>query len=55
MTSKHDERTLQLEKNIHEARHVSKPKAENTTVVRDCNGRWLFEIYPGKPAMKDEC
>ena len=38
----------QLENKVAAARYMSKPKAENTIVVRDANGRWIFEVYlPG--------
>lgn len=35
----------ELEKKITEAKHMSKPGAENATVVYDKDGRWIFEIY----------
>jgi hypothetical protein len=34
-----------LEKKVADAKHMSKPNAENAIVVRDANGRWIFEIY----------
>ena len=37
-----------LESKVAAAKHMSKPDAENTIVVRDANGRWIFEVYlPG--------
>ena len=36
----------QLESKVAAAKHMSKPEAENTIVVRDANGRWIFEVYP---------
>ena len=35
----------ELEKKVADAKHMSKPDAGNTTVVRDADGRWIFEIY----------
>ena len=40
-----DQNRKKLEKKIADARHMSKPDAENAVVVRDANGRWIFEIY----------
>ena len=38
----------QLESKVAAAKYMSKPDAENTIVVRDANGRWIFEVYlPG--------
>lgn len=34
-----------LESKVAAAKHMSKPDAENTMVVRDANGRWIFEVY----------
>jgi len=34
-----------LESKIADAKHMSKPDAENKLVVRDADGRWIFEIY----------
>jgi len=34
-----------LAKKVADARHMSKPDADNATVVRTGDGRWLFEIY----------
>ena len=37
-----------LESKVAAAKHMSKPAAENAMVVRDANGRWVFEVYlPG--------
>jgi hypothetical protein len=36
----------ELESKIADAKHMSKPDAENTIVVRDASGRWIFEFYP---------
>ena len=38
-------RCIELERKIAEARHMSKPGAENALVIRDANGRWIFEVY----------
>ena len=35
----------ELEKKIANAKHLSKPGAKNSIVVRSASGRWLFEIY----------
>ena len=35
----------ELEKKVADAKHMSKPDAENTIVVRDASGRWIFEFY----------
>ena len=38
----------QLESKVAAAKYMSKPEAENTIVVRDANGCWIFEVYlPG--------
>ena len=34
-----------LESKVAAAKHMSKPGAENATVLRDANGRWIFEVY----------
>ena len=34
-----------LAKKIANAKHMSKPDADNATVLRDPEGRWLCEIY----------
>ena len=37
-----------LERKVAAAKHMSKPDAENAMVIRDANGRWIFEVYlPG--------
>ena len=40
-----DQNREKLEKKIADAKHMSKPNAENAIVVRDADGRWIFEIY----------
>ena len=35
----------ELESKVAAAKYMSKPDAENTIVVRDANGRWIFEAY----------
>jgi hypothetical protein len=40
-----DQNREELEKKIADARHMSKPNAENAMVVRDADGRWIFELY----------
>ena len=40
-----DQDREKLEKKIAEAKHMSKPDAENAMVVRDADGRWIFEMY----------
>jgi len=40
-----DQNRKALEKKIADANHMSKPDAENAIVVRDADGRWIFEIY----------
>ena len=34
-----------LESKVAAAKYMSKPDAKNTMVVRDANGRWIFEVY----------
>ena len=34
-----------LESKVAAAKYMSKPDAENKMVVRDANGRWIFEVY----------
>ena len=34
-----------LEQKVADANHMSKPDAENATVFRDSEGRWIFEVY----------
>ena len=34
-----------LESKVAAAKHMSKPDADNAMVVRDANGRWIFEAY----------
>jgi hypothetical protein len=36
---------IELERRIAEASHMSKPDAENALVIRDADGRWIFEVY----------
>lgn len=39
---------LKLESKVAAAKYMSKPEPENAIVVRDANGRWIFEVYlPG--------
>jgi hypothetical protein len=40
-----DQNREKLEKKIADAKHMSKPNAENAIVVRDADGRWIFELY----------
>ena len=35
----------ELENKIADAKYMSKPDAKDTIVVRDANGRWIFEFY----------
>jgi hypothetical protein len=43
-----DQNREKLEKKIADAEHMSKPDAENAVVIRDADGRWIFEMYtPG--------
>ena len=35
----------ELEKKVADAKHMSKPDAENAMVIRDAEGRWIFELY----------
>jgi hypothetical protein len=35
----------ELENKIADAKHMSKPDAENAIVIRDADGRWIYEIY----------
>ena len=34
-----------LESKVAAAKYMSKPDAENAMVLRDANGRWIFEVY----------
>ncbi len=34
-----------LERKVAAAKYMSKPDAKNAIVVRDANGRWIFEAY----------
>ena len=45
-------RRKELEKKIAASNHMSKPDAENAVVVRDANGRWIFEIYTAGHKVK---
>ena len=51
-----NEKTVQhrqeLAKKVADAKYMSKPDAENTIVVRDADGRWIFEVYPAGHAVK---
>ncbi|MBT5218624.1 MAG: hypothetical protein HOI35_01805 [Woeseia sp.] len=40
-----DQNREKLERKVADAKHMSKPDAENAVVVRDADGRWIFEIY----------
>ncbi len=42
----------QLEDKVAVAKYMSKPEAENTIVLRDANGRWIFEVYPAGHTVK---
>jgi hypothetical protein len=44
-SKKTDQNRQELENKIADAKHMSKPDAEDTIVVRDANGRWIFEFY----------
>ena len=41
-----------LESKVADAKYMSKPEAENTIVLRDANGRWIFEVYPAGHTVK---
>ena len=40
-----DQNREKLEKKVTDAKHMSKPDAENAIVIRDADGRWIFEMY----------
>ena len=40
-----DQNRKELEKKVADAKHMSKPNAENAIVVLDADGRWIFEMY----------
>ncbi len=40
-----DQNRRELENKVADANHMSKPDADDTVVVRDANGRWIFEFY----------
>lgn len=42
----------ELKKKIAEAKHCSKPNAENAVVFYDKNGRWIFEVYTTGHSIK---
>ena len=44
-SKKTDQNRQELENKIADANHMSKPDAEETIVVRDASGRWIFEFY----------
>ena len=44
----------ELEKKISDAKHLSKPNAENAIVLRDSTGRWLCEIYTVGHSIKSD-
>ena len=48
-----DQNREKLEKKIADAKHMSKPDAEHAIVVRDVDGRWLFEIYTTGHTVED--
>lgn len=43
-----------LEKKISNAKHLSKPDAKNTIVLRDSTGRWVCEIYTAGHSIKSD-
>ena len=47
-----DQNREKLEKKIADAKHMSKPDAENAVVVRDADGRWIFELYTAGHAVE---
>ncbi len=47
-----DQNREKLEKKIADAKHMSKPNAENALVVRDADGRWIFEMYTAGHAVE---
>ena len=40
-----DQNREKLERKVADAKHMSKPVAENAVVVRNADGRWIFELY----------
>lgn len=44
----------ELEKKISDAKHLSKPDAENAIVLRDSTGRWVCEIYTAGHSIKND-
>ena len=42
----------ELEKKVADAKHMSKPDAENAVVLRDATGRWICEIYTAGHTVK---
>jgi len=42
MSEEHRQRIVEK---VRDAKHMSKPDAENAAVLRDADGRWLCEIY----------
>ena len=43
----------ELAKKIAEAKHMSKPDADNATVLRDAEGRWVLEIYTAGHSLEE--
>lgn len=46
------ERVAEITQKVADAKHMSKPTAKNTIVVRDAAGRWVFEIYTAGHKIK---
>ncbi len=47
-----DQNREKLEMKIADAKHMSKPNAEDAIVVRDADGRWIFELYTAGHAVE---
>ena len=44
---------LKLAEKIARAKHLSKPDADNATVLRDAEGRWVLEIYTAGHSLEE--
>ena len=54
LTLKDLEQREDLERKISESNHMSKPDADNATVVYDKDGRWIFEMYTADHEVKEQ-
>ena len=48
-----EQNRLKLVEKIARAKHMSKPDADNATVLRDAEGRWVLEIYTAGHSLEE--